>query len=606
MSSGGRGAFRCSVPRDRRRGPVGQVRHVAAAVGRGGAAAACTPSRPPPTKEATAADSSRAKSDGRADAQPSLTKATAEARATPAYDRSPLARAALSVDCRAKATKISPMIYGINQYASFDAKRQASQWLLRATARRWGGNTTTDYNWQAGAWNTGGDWFYEDVEAPSFRDFLKDDAAHGLASALTVPTVGWVAKDRTSFSFPVSSFGPQAATDQWRKDAGNGKDKSGKELAPGPPTLAYVPAPPEFVGKWVEAIRQEDQKTGSRSVSMYILDNEPGLWWRNHRDIHPEPVSYDELVQRAIAYGTAIRRANPGAVIAGPAEWGWTNFMYSAKDQSDGPLVLHPDRRAHGDLPVIAFYLKALAEYERKTGVRVLDVLDLHSYPTAEGIYGGATDPDKAALRIRSTRMLWDPSYVDESWIGEPIELIPRMRRWVDAYDPGLGLSIGEWSFGAEEHMSGGLAIAEALGRFGQQGLLSAFYWVYPPDESPGAWAFRAYRDYDGKGGRFLDWSEPARGARNVSVFASRDDAGTHLVSVVLNLSSKDAVMGDIDVSSCGKVVSRQAYVYDGRASGFAAADEPPPAAPVLSEVLPPYSITVLDLRLTEAAPIVN
>ena len=125
---------------------------------------------------------------------------------------------------------------------------------------------------------------------------------------------------------------------------------------------------------------------------MYILDNEPSLWWTNHRDVHPEPLSYDELVQRTIDYGTAIREADPEAVIAGPAEWGWTNYFYSPKDQAAGPLVLRPDRRAHGDFPLVAYYLKALAEHQKKTGVRVLDVFDLHAYPTADNVYGDAVD----------------------------------------------------------------------------------------------------------------------------------------------------------------------------------------------------------------------
>lgn len=533
-----------------------------------------------------------------------LTKASPTAPVGPRYDPSSLSRASLTVDCRRKATKISPMIYGINYYTSFDPQRQESQWLLGALARRWGGNTTTSYNWLVDAWNTGPDWFYENVEVKSYREFLKDSAEHGMAAALTVPIAGWVAKDKTSFSFPVSAAGPQEATDQWRKDAGNGKDKSGKDLPPGPPTRAFVPAPPEFVRRWVEAIRQDDQRTGKRSVWMYILDNEPGLWWRNHRDLHPDPVSYDELVQRTIDYGTAVRQADPQAIIAGPAEWGWMNFMYSAKDQSAGPLALHPDRRAHGDLPVIAYYLKALAEYEKKTGVRVLDVLDLHAYPQADKVSSDADDPNTAAARIRSTRMLWDESYVDESWIKEPIQLLPRMHRWIDTYDPGLGLSIGEWAFGGEQHMSGALAMASALGRFGQYGVTSAFYWVYPPERSPSFWAFRAYRNYDGNGAHFLDWSEPATGTPNVPIFASRDDGGGHLVAVVLNVSNDDAVVGNVDVSSCGKVASHSAYVYTGRAVGFRAS--PVSTAPVVSEVLPPYSITVLDIHLSDAVAIVK
>ncbi len=536
-----------------------------------------------------------------------LTKATSGPPPATTYDATKLPQVALSVDCRAKAKKISPMVYGIAYYAPDDPKRQAAQWLLGATVRRWGGNTMTTYNWQIDAWNAGKDWFYENLDVKSYRDFLKDNDAHGMASAVTVPLIGWVAKDKTSSSFPVSIFGPQESTDQYRPDAGNGKDKSGKEIPPGPETRAYVAITPDFVKKWVQAIRQEDQKNGKRSVWMYILDNEPSLWWTTHRDAHPAPLSYDELVQRTIDYATAIREADPEAVIAGPAEWGWTNYMYSPKDQAAGPLVLRPDRRAHGDLPLVAYYLKALAEHQKKTGVRLLDVFDLHAYPYADHVYGDAVDAHVAGVRVRSTRMMWDPTYVDESWIKEPIRLLPRMREWVDQYDPGVGISIGEWNFGGEGHMSGALAIADVLGRFGQFGATSAFYWVYPAENSPGMWAFRAYRNFDGKGGRFLDWSQPTTGTPDVPMFASRDDTGTHAVAIILNDSRKDAVTAQIDLSSCGKVDGSQAYSYTGSSRGLAAVDPSVPLAPgsaKLSQVLPPYSITVLDVHLNDASPV--
>ena len=35
-------------------------------------------------------------------------------------------------------------------------------------------------------------------------------------------------------------------------------------------------------------------------------------------------------------------------------------------------------------------------------------------------------------------------------------------------------------------------------------GLRAAFYWDYPPDGSPAFWAFRAFRDFDSRGARFL------------------------------------------------------------------------------------------------------
>jgi len=67
---------------------------------------------------------------------------------------------------------------------------------------------------------------------------------------------------------------------------------------------------------------------------------------------------------------------------------------------------------------------------------------------------------------------------VDESWINERMRLLPLLREWVAQNHPGLGISIGEWNFGAESHMSGALATAEALGRFGTEGLTSAYYWT--------------------------------------------------------------------------------------------------------------------------------
>jgi hypothetical protein len=504
-----------------------------------------------------------------------LTKAPPRSREPDAIDPAKLTPVKVTIDCRARPLRIDPMIYGI---AYQPDEKTGAPWALGASARRWGGNTTTTYNWQNSAWNTGADWYYENHEVPSYTRFLEEDAQHGMASALTVPIMGWVAKDTSSSSFPVSVYGPQEGTDPYRPEAGNGKLKGGKPITPHMPPAAYRPITPADVKAWVQAIRAQDAKTGKRSVWMYILDNEPALWSQNHRDAHPEPLGYDELVKRTIDFGTAIREADPDAVIAGPAEWGWTGFFYSAKDLASGGPAIRPDRRAHGDLPIVAYYLKALADHERTSHVRILDVFDLHAYPQGERVYSTAADSEVAALRVRSTRMLWDPSYTDESWIKEPVRLLPRMREWVDAQYPGRGLSIGEWSFGGEQHMSGALAMADALGRFAEYGVTSAFFWAYPPEGSPGMWAFRAYRNFDGHGGRFLDLYAPSRASdREVSLFVSRDEAGQHLVAVVLNPS--------------------KTYVYRGEPTGFVPRSPARDGAGV-SQAIAPYSIAVFDLKM--------
>jgi hypothetical protein len=329
------------------------------------------------------------------------------------------------------------------------------------------------------------------------------------------------------------------------------------------------------------------------------------LWNTTHRDVHPEPTTYDELLERTIAYGTAVRQADPEAVIAGPAEWGWTNYFKSAADVAPGGN--NKDLKAHGNMPLLAWYLKKLAEHEKKTGTRILDVVDVHFYPQGEGVgfeERGETDPNTSARRIRSTRALWDPTYKDESsWIDEKIELIPRVKRWIAENYPGRGISIGEYNFGATKHMSGGLAQAEALGRFAEQNLTSAFHFTYPPFRSPTFWAFRAFRNFDGRGGRFQDNYVPSRfekasEGRGMSLFASRSDDGKRLVAVALNLEPDVARNAQVELKGCGNVKSARVMGYAGEPSGFSERKSFFQSGSTMQVLLPPWSMSVLDITL--------
>jgi hypothetical protein len=500
----------------------------------------------------------------------------------------PVREAKLAILCSEPVQPISPLIYGISH----------GVFSTGAPAFRIGGNPLTRYNWDLGVWNTGKDWFFENGKGGSMEEWVGGAARSGVVTAVVVPMIGWVSKDATSVGFPVSKLGKQQKTDPNKPDAGDGHHPDGKPMKPGPPTETSIAAPPSLVGRWVRELAEKDAAGGKRRVNMYILDNEPSLWNETHRDIHPDAVTYDELLDRTIRYGTEVRKADPDALIAGPAEWGWTGYFNSARDR-EVSLMLRPDRRAHGDVPLVEWYLKKLAEHEKTTGVRLLDVLDLHFYPAVEKIFGqnARTDPEGAALRLRATRALWDPTYLDESWIRDNVRLIPRMKEWVAKNYPGRKTMIGEWSFGADDHMSGALATAEALGRFGSEGLDAAYYWPGPMQTTRAFWAFRAFRNFDGKGARFQDFSIPTRGAENVSFFASRDQTGEHVVAIILNLDPIFAVRARIDAGTCGRLESRRAFSYSESSTELTeeASRTPPPDV----ELVPPYSIRVLNLRYT-------
>jgi hypothetical protein len=522
----------------------------------------------------------------------------------------PPQRADMSVDCTVAGHLVSPLIYGI-AFNALRERKDTHQWEMGATARRWGGNPTTRYNWKLNAWNTANDWYFRNTapgDEPKFtyEEFLMANRAHGVQSALTLPLIGWVAKDTSSVSFPVDKVGAQQAVAPEMPNAGNGISAAGRKLPSPPPTQTSVPAPPEFIAEWVRTLRQKDSARG-RSVHMYFLDNEPMLWNSTHRDVHPEPTTYDELLERTLTYGAAVRQADPEAVIAGPAEWGWTGYFRSAADVAPN-LGKDADRKAHGDVPLLPWYLRKLREHEKKTGVRILDVVDVHFYPQGEGIgfeEGGKTDPDTAARRIRSTRALWDPDYKDESWIGEPVRLIPRLRKMVADNYPGRGIAIGEYNFGATRHMSGGLAQAEALGRFAEGGLTAAFHFTYPPARSPTWWAFRAYRNFDGQGGRFQDTWLPSSATAGTSLFASRSDDGRRVVAIALNLEPDTAFDARVDLKGCGALKGARVLSYTGEPDGFSELRATTQRAAGMEARLPPYSITVLDLTLepTKAPP---
>ncbi len=502
----------------------------------------------------------------------------------------------MTVDCRSAGQPVSPTIFGI---AFADAPRD-----LGATAHRWGGNMFSRYNWRLGnAANTTFTWYWENTVVDSYEVFVDKAAQMGGLAAITVPMIGWVAKDTTSASFPVDSFGSQEKTDPYHPEFGNGVRPDGKTpIPPGDPTRTSVKMGPDEIGQWVATIRQSEAKRGRHVVYEYILDNEPALWNSTHRDVHPEPVTYDELLERTLAYGTAIRKADPEAIIAGPAAWGWPEYNFSAKDVKEG-FFLRPDRRAHGDMPLLAWYLQKLAEYEKRSGVRVLDVLDVHLYPQADGVQtvdgkGGAgagnTDRKTNDLRYRVTRSLWDRNYVDESWIKDAVYLIPRMKDLIAQYYPGRALQIGEYNFGGEDHPAGGVALAEALGRFALFGVSHAFYWTHPPKPSAAYWAFRAYRNYDGNGGHFLERIVPSSSPLGTSVFASRDEAGKKWVLVALNFKADRAEDAHIELSGCGEAAKVRSFVYTGEDQGFVGGEASVKGG-TLSLNLPPTSISVVE-----------
>lgn len=460
---------------------------------------------------------------------------------------------ALAVDATMARKPISALIYGMNGYA-LSGDNVAFMKELGVSVRRWGGNHTSRYNWKLDTDNRGSDWFFENVKEidgsvppadSAVNRAIGQNRSAGANTLLTVPMIGYVAKDASSCGFGIAKYGPQTGNDwEWRPDCGNGIKPDGAFITGNGPADTSLAIGPDFVKTWVGYLVNRYGNATAGGVRFYGLDNEPDIWFETHRDVAPIGLKYDQLRNRTYQYAAAIKAADPAAQTLGPVVNGWTYYWYSGYDAQRKDWATPDDRNAHGGTPLVPWYLQQMKAYEQANGKRILDYLDLHYYPQSNGVaLSPAGDAATQALRLRSTRSLWDPNYADESWIrdagpdGGIVKLIPRMRGWVSANYPGTKLAITEYNWGALDHINGALAQADVLGIFGREGLHLSTLWGPPASNQPGAFAFRMYRNYNGTGGKFGATSVRAvsNDQGRLAIYAGEETATGALTLIVLN-----------------------------------------------------------------------
>ncbi len=530
--------------------------------------------------------------------------------AAPGRDASAATGPLLNIDAGANQHAISPLIYGMN----FADKNLAQD--LHLPIDRWGGNSTTRYNWQIDVHNTGSDYFFENIpdgnsttlpnDSTADR-FVDQDRGTNTQTLLTVPLIGWTPsarKDKHPYDcgFPKTSFSSQQSFDQYDANCGNGLNLNGTPITVNDPAKTSIAIGPNFVQNWVQHLIGRYGAAAQGGVKFYNLDNEPGLWDSTHRDVHPARPTYDELTNRGQQYAAAIKATDPGALTLGPVQDGWTRYFYSSYNNYPD-IAAQQDRDIHGK-PFVEWYLQQMAAYENTNHTRILDYFDLHYYPQANGIsLSPAGDAATQALRLRTTRSLWDPSYVDESWIkgteagNTAVQLIPRMRDWVAKNYPGIKLAISEYNWGALDSMNGALAQADVLGIFGREGLDLATLWDKPATSDPGAFAFRMFRNYNGQGGTFGDTSVSATSADQgqLAVYAARRGGDGALTLMVVNKST-DSLTSQINLVGFTSAGTAQVYRYSATNLQAIVRQADQPVGSTTSATFPASSITLMVL----------
>jgi uncharacterized protein (TIGR03437 family) len=559
---------------------------------------------------------------------------------------------ALTADVSAGRHTISPDIYGVNWYwagedprpnpsVAYSAQLAAQASEVRATVRRWGGNNSSTYHWQFDVANIDADWFFEvlpmstvrladgtmyDVsrlpDGSTFNLFLERTRRTGAKLMGTIPILGWLPKERREMcSFDVLKYGLQCKQDPYARfhpiTCGNGiaydpacgdpsvidgRSPANPVYIQNDPADAYTNQYDEsFQAQWIQYLISRYGSGNQGGVAIWSLDNEPIWWDSTHRDIHPAPYTYDELLELNLRYAAAIKQADPTALVSGPVADNYASIWFSKRDivagWAAGNWYRNPvDRNEHGGAPLMAWYLQQFQNYEQQHGIRLLDYYDTHAY-----LAPGSTD----VTRLESTREWWDPTYVVQGdyWIRDPDnngapaapQLIPRLKRIINDNYPGTKLAITEYTFGALNTLNGALAQADILGIFGREGVDLATLWDYPRPTDPGAFAFRIYRNYDGIGGAFGETSVEASSADQslLSVYAAlRSDS--MLTVMVINKTTTD-LSSTLTLANFTAGDAARVWRYSG--ANLGAIEAQPDAAisgSSLTTAFPAYSMTML------------
>ncbi len=482
-----------------------------------------------------------------------------------------------------KQTAISPLIYGVN---STDFAGMSKGF----TFARMGGNRLTAYNWENNASNAGSDWYFQNDNLMGAtneagwagRTFIQACTANNVTPLVTIPTAGYVSADkngdgdvRTGSNYLAKRFKKSVAA------------KPGNKWVYPPVTTDDTVYQDECV-----AYLKQFAKTGL--PVMFCLDNEPDLWPYTHNEIHPKAPTYAEMITNNTAFATSIKTAYPTTTVFGFVSYGWYGYR---------TLQGAPDANGRD---FINFYLDGMKKAEATAKKRLVDVLDLHWYPEAQGdgqrITTDGDSPGLSEARMQAPRSLWDPTYVESSWItqalgNKAIQLLPDTLSRINTYYPGTKLAFTEYNYGGSNSISGAIAQADVLGIFGRYGVYAASNWGIGASAAAQVAGFKSFINFDGKGAKFGDLAVGVTGGStaNMSVYAAIDKLKTSRMTIVVINKSGGATPFNLNLT---KFTAKSAVAYsvvDGKYS-----------APITTAITvtagqlqfkaPPQSITTIEV----------
>lgn len=291
----------------------------------------------------------------------------------------------ISIDPTKEVKPISPYIYGRNNNLpkeSYASPLTTAQWTLLKESglqflREGGGNNATKYNWRKGL-SSHPDW-YNNVYGQNWDipvKMLNDNMPPSVTGMWTLPLIGKAASNNTN---NFNDWGYNNS--QWWSGTGQNLAGGGTVNRNGGNQATVNGNPNLYLQDWnadsVVGILDHWRNTlgiPNNRITYWNMDNEPEIWHGTHDDVVNANLSAETFMQNYFAVAKKARAKFPAIKLVGPVtanEWQWYNWMNRTSTTINGRYY-----------PWLEFFIKRCAEEQAASGVRLLDVLDIHFYPS--------------------------------------------------------------------------------------------------------------------------------------------------------------------------------------------------------------------------------
>jgi hypothetical protein len=366
---------------------------------------------------------------------------------------------------------VSPYIYGKNEW--FDKSAQFYKDAGLRFARMNGGNNATKYNWRKKI-SSHPDW-YNNVYANDWDAASKKVAANhpSMQVMWAFQLLGRVASN-TTHNFNDWGYNQSQYWEGVHQNlAGGGTPNttgvnSGKAAVEGDINLYTEEWPADStVGILNHWFGSGGLGLNKNQLRYWNMDNEVDVWNGTHDDVMPTLITASQFMDRYIEVAKKARAQFPEIKICGPvatSEWQWYKWS-------------NENIRINGKYYCwLEYFIKRCADEEKASGIRVLDVVDLHNYPYAP------TDADA----LQNHRMYFDKSYdypganglntINGGWdtSSKKEYVFQRINDWLIKYfgsNHGITLGLSEWSPGPDKPNLASVIYASLLGTFANNGV---------------------------------------------------------------------------------------------------------------------------------------